>query len=425
MRVAIIGAGYAGLSAAVELCHAGINVCVFEAASTLGGRARGVSINNLTLDNGQHLCVGAYQQLLRQIALVGLDESKVFLRLPLGLSIYPQYQLRYASLPAPLHALSGLICSRGLSLSQRWQLLRALLHIKRRRQRIDKHLSVADWLQQCGQSAVMIRRLWEPLTLAILNTPLQEASAQYLWHSLADCLLSQTQHSDLLLPRCDLSTLFPDAARRYIQKHGGEVFTGEPVKQLRQHAQGWQINQYPTVFDQLICAVAPHQIKSLANTHEALQKLSEELKPWRWQPIYTIYLRYPPHIRLPYPLLAFNDGTAQWLFDRGQTHHQAGLFAAVISAEGQHQSIPHCVLADNIAQQIAQHFPHFPPVYWQQVIAEKRATFTCAPGLKRPTHHTNQPNLWLAGDYTENRYPATLEAAVASGISAAQRITKQ
>ena len=113
---------------------------------------------------------------------------------------------------------------------------------------------------------------------------------------------------------------------------------------------------------------------------------------------------------------------AQWLFDRGQLCGQDGLIGVVISASGAHQGLAHDDLARAVHAELAEIFPHLGKPQWHQVIAEKRATFSCTPGLSRPDNATPVAGLYLAGDYTASDHPATIESAVRSGVRAANLV---
>ncbi|MDK2123914.1 hydroxysqualene dehydroxylase HpnE [Parachitinimonas caeni] len=419
-RVAIIGGGYAGMAAAVELAAAGRQVAVFEAGKVLGGRARRLDVDGLVLDNGQHLVVGAYRELLRLMTQVGIDEASAFLRQPLDLSLHGQFSLRCPRLPAPLHVAAALLFARGLSLSERWQIVRAMEAAKRSGYRLQQDCSVAQWVTDTGQSPQVLQRMWEPLTLAALNTPVNVASAQVLLNVLRDSLGASRAASDFLLPRLDLSTTFPDAAARYIEQRGGQVRLGVMARHLQRLDDGWQFEGSDgQTFDTLICALPPHRASMLLGALPPLSGLCAQLDNWHYQPIYTVYLRYPPQCRLPKPIQGMLGGYVQWLFDRSDTHGQPGVLAAVISADGPHAQLGRDALAKAVAAEIRAAFPGFAAPLWHQVIAEKRATFACTPGLQRPANATGLPGLWLAGDYTAGDYPATLEGAVRSGVQAA------
>ncbi|WP_288843752.1 FAD-dependent oxidoreductase, partial [uncultured Deefgea sp.] len=217
--VAIIGGGYAGMAAAVELAAAGISVTVFEAGKVLGGRARRVArshqVGASAVDNGQHLLIGGYSELLRLMTQCGVDLSRVFLRLPMRLQVDPGFVLACPRLPAPLHLAVGLLLAKGLSWAERWALIRTIQISKWRGWRLAQDISVAQWLSHERQPASLIAKFWSPLTLAALNTPLELASAQVLLNVLRDSLGGARAASDLLLPRCDFSQLFPEPAAQY------------------------------------------------------------------------------------------------------------------------------------------------------------------------------------------------------------------
>jgi len=121
-------------------------------------------------------------------------------------------------------------------------------------------------------------------------------------------------------------------------------------------------------------------------------------------------------------MTGFFKKTSQWAFDRGQLCGQKGLISVIVSANGRHQELDHDELALNIAKELHQSFPQLAKPLWHKVIAEKRATFSCIPNLKRPGYLTEQANLLLAGDYTYSDYPSTIEGAIRSGNEAADLI---
>ncbi len=159
--------------------------------------------------------------------------------------------------------------------------------------------------------------------------------------------------------------------------------------------------------------MGPHQLKTL---------LPDIATEYSYQPIYTCYLQYPEHVKLSFPMLGLADGLVQWVFDRGRLTGERGLLACVISAQGDHQQLSLEELAERCHRELARALPGLPQPAWSRVIAEKRATVACVPGVKRPASNTNISNVFLAGDYTDPEYPPTLEAAVRSGVRAAQGV---
>ena len=121
-------------------------------------------------------------------------------------------------------------------------------------------------------------------------------------------------------------------------------------------------------------------------------------------------------------MVGLHQRFCQWLFDKGRIASQKGLIAAVISAEGIHQELSLEQLAQKVIAELRDEFSIVDTPEWHKVIAEKRATFCCSPGLQRPAQQTELPNFLLAGDYTAGDYPATLEGAVLSGIRCARLV---
>jgi squalene-associated FAD-dependent desaturase len=399
-RVAIVGAGYAGLACAVELADAGINVDIFEASRTLGGRARAVELDGLTVDNGTHILVGAYRETLRVLRKVGADETALNRR-SLHLEFADGFRLSAPKLPAPLHMAWALLTARGLAWTDKLAAIRFMRQQQSRHFRLPQDTTAAALFAE--QPERLRRYLWEPLCLAALNTPVAIASAQVFLNVLRDSLAADRAASDLLLPTTDLSKLFPEPAAKFIEAHGGKVHRSRRITSLNELS----------AFQHKVFAVAPYHLADL------LPDLT--LPPFHWQPIATVYLQYPADTLLPCPMLGMSGPHAQWLFDRGVLCGQPGLIAVIISGEGTWQVMDHEVLAATIHNEIATNLPNWPAPLRHWVIEEKRATFSCTPELERPAAAIGD-NLWLAGDHVAGDYPATLEGAVRSGIAVARSI---
>ena len=407
-RVAVIGGGYAGMAAAVTLASAGAPVTVFESAAIVGGRARRVHAHGRELDNGQHILLGAYSELLGLMRLVGVPSDAV-LRIPLELRFADGFSLRSFWLPAPFGLLGGLLALRRIRVGERIDAIRFMVRLRRSGFRVDPQLCVSRLLEIHGQSGRIGDYVWRPLCMAALNTPPAQASAQVFVNVLRDSLAGSQDASDLLLPRVDLSRLFPERAAEFIRTHAGEVRTGVTVREIEP---GMRIDG--AAYSRVILAVGLHQLKRFA-------PLLGEMPSYEYQPIYTCYLQYPGTTKLAFPMIGLVGGMVQWVFDRGALGGHPGLLACVISAEGAHEKMPHTELADACHHELARWF-RLPAPEWSQVIAEKRATPACSPALLRPPQQTPVAGLVLAGDYTDPEYPPVLEAAVRSGVRAARTV---
>jgi squalene-associated FAD-dependent desaturase len=397
-RVAVVGAGYAGMAAAVVLAKAGMPVTVLESGPVPGGRARRVTSLGIELDNGQHVLVGAYRTLYGLMHDVGVPQSAV-LRMPLEIRYARGFSLRRLWLPGRLGLAGGLLGARGISWRDRLGAVRFLRRLESARFALEHDRSVAELLAEHRQNGAIGHFLWRPLCVSALNTPPELASAKVFLAVLRDTLGAEVEASDLLLPAVDLSRLFPEPAAQYVRQHGGEVRLKETVRDL---------GALRATHRAVIVAVGPHQLKTLL----------PHAPKYTYQPIYTCYLQYAMNVRLPLPMLGLADGVVQWAFDRGALLGEKGRLACVISAQGDHQQLQGDELAERCHAELAAVVPGLGRPEWSRVIAEKRATITCS--MERPKLPLEPaPGLLLAGDYTDAEYPPTLEAAVRSGVRAA------
>nr|WP_089375592.1 hydroxysqualene dehydroxylase HpnE [Methylobacillus rhizosphaerae] len=432
-HVAIIGGGCAGLSAAAALARAGVRTTVFDSSHQLGGRARGIHWQGLTLDNGQHILLGAYARTLELLHLCGVAPDHGLMRLPLKLDMANEFSLSCPQyLPAPLHILAGLLQARGLSISERLAAVHFMASLKLRNFHLPADMPLQQLLEK--QPARLTQMLWEPLCLAAVNTPISEASAQVFLNVLRDSFARKKSDSDLLLPRADLSTLIAEPAARFIAQHGGYIKLNSAITSIQAHDDTLQLqDRYATVgrFSHVVVATSPFRVAELLHDLPNMHALIDTCTALEYQPIYTIYLQYPANTRLPDAMCGLANQLGQWVFDRGQLYGQEGLIAVVISAEGSHQNMPQETLATAVHHELQSAFPSIRQVapLWHKVIAEKRATFACRANMKRPLHATPHQRLWLAGDYVSTGdslqdYPATIEGAIRSGFQVAENILK-
>ncbi|MBI2275746.1 MAG: FAD-dependent oxidoreductase [Dechloromonas sp.] len=403
MKVAVIGGGWAGIAAAVELTAGGAQTTVFEAGRVFGGRARAVSLDGRTLDNGQHILLGAYRETLALMRRIGADPDRLLDRRPLQVRGPSGFRLALPKLPAPLNVAWGLLSAQGAGLGEKLATAWWMEGVKRRRFKLPQDTTVAHWLDAAGQTGCLRRHLWEPLCLAALNTPVERASAQLFANVLRDSLGSSRQaDTDLLLPRSDLGSVLPEPAGRWLSANGAGLRTGHRVKSIAPSETAIAIDGEP--FAAAILATAPQHAAGLWPAAAIADA---------YEPIATVYLQYAPDTVLPFPLLNLGGKFGQWVVDRGN-----GLLACVQSGHGAWEALDDAILTATLQAELA--LPG--PVVWRKVIREKRATFACHPGLRRPDMATTSRRLVLAGDYTWSDYPATLEGAVRSGLRAARHL---
>jgi squalene-associated FAD-dependent desaturase len=401
LKIAVIGGGWAGLAAAVELTTVGAEVTLFEAGRVLGGRARGVNIDGRQLDNGQHIMLGAYRDTLALMRRVGADPDQLFERRPLQVIDNTGFRLALPHLPAPLNVAWGLLTASTVDWKEKAKTAWWMESIKRRGFRLAQDITVAQWLDQAGQTGTLRRHLWEPLCLAALNTPAERASAQLFANVLRDSLGSaRREDTDLLLPRVDLGQLLPEPAGKWLSAHGAQIRLSRRVSQIAETENGIQVDD--ETFATAIIATAPQHVGAL---------WAAGATDYAFEPIATVYRNFEPKMKPRFPLSNRLGGHGQWVVDRGQ-----GLLACVLSGHGEWEKLDDEALIAALDQELG--LPN--PTGWSKVIREKRATFSALPGIHRPDCRTTDPRVFLAGDYTWADYPATLEGAVRSGRRAAQ-----
>ena len=474
-EVAVVGAGWAGLAAAIHLVRAGRQVRLLDAAPQAGGRARRITLNwkhplhganPVELDNGQHLLIGAYTEVLELLELLGaLDDARVDRR-PMRLAGSSGLLMErpgfadarpdaagigmsralVTSLLGPLTPLLALLGARGLSAASRWAMVRALAQLRLRNWRLPAGVNtVADWYVKARQPAELVERVWQPLAISALNTPADTACAATFIRVLRDSLGGPPGASDFVLPRRELSDLFVDPALAWLRQHGARLMLRTDVRKLERGATrryrivgGARHADDPVVLecDEVVLATPPYASARLLDGL-ADPDLVAALNSFRYLPITTAYLGWPADVvdgagadTLPSmpALLALEESAqrqrhAQWFFDRG-LHAHWRIAALVLSDSRAARELGDTRLADALIRQVAEELA-LPAPLQLSLIHEKRATIACTPDRPRLSTTAAWPRLpgvVLAGDYAYSDYPATLEGAVRSGRAAARSI---
>lgn len=449
--VIVIGAGWAGLAAAVALVEAGETVIVIEAAPQAGGRARALTLSfggsPVEVDNGQHLLIGAYRDTLALMRRVGVDPQQVMARIPMKLIGPSGFFLQAATLPAPFHPLNlaiGLVTARGLPWSHRWAMIRLMRRLKQQGPAAcPSAMTVSQWLALEDQPTGLITRIWSPLCIGALNTPPEQACARTFARVLNDALLGEAGAADFLMPHGTLSDILPNPAMSWLEARGAQVRLRSVSRavhpdlgpEMRPDSQkGWLVDTDTGTLaaSQVILAVPPNQIARLLDqTLSAAQRAPFEA--FEYEPIATVWLGWESPLDLPAITMLDEDPSAgqhgQWLFARtapkdGPVRSLAGV---VVSAAGRAQAQGGSLaqaLAKQVAAQVAEQLDCPVPEH-ARAIVDKRATIRCSPD--RPRIDTDAlaphcPGLFLAGDWVWHDYPATIESAVRSGLAAANRV---
>jgi hypothetical protein len=278
--------------------------------------------------------------------------------------------------------------------------------------------------------AAAARRLWSPLCVAALNTPVSRACGQVFANVLEAAFAGTRQDSDLLFASADLSALFPEPALAYVVASGGRSLLRTRARIVSVDAEGVSVEHGArTRFDAAIAAVGPHQVDAtlprgspFVATHAAADALS-------YEPITTAWLGYASRTPLRGTMARLDDAPGQWVVDRPEVLARASadparpalaqLMAVVISTSGVHDALAPAALAAACDAQLRRLAPGWPPLAWSQTISERRATYACTPDRAIVASSRPHPRIALAGDWIDREFPATIEAAVRTGVQAA------
>lgn len=423
-QVAVIGAGWAGLAAAVQCVELGYNVTVYETASGPGGRARVVERPDGAIDNGQHILIGAYQETLKLLQTVGVDPMQVLMRQALAL-VNPQglglALRRHQHLGDVLAALWR---HPTWSPRAKYSLLSHSLQWWRQGFRCRDTTTVQMLCHRLAPE--VFENLIEPLCLAALNTPAQQASASIFLQVLKDSVFGPAGACDLLLPRVHLSALLPHPASTWLASRGVRLHYGTRVLSIHSEAEEsgptgvWRVDGAP--FDAVILACTSPEAARLTRTIAPLW--SRTAQQLAFETIATTWVQCDG-LCLANAMTMLRTGPAQFAFDHGQLGGPPGQLTLVASAANRYDHLSNQELGELMAQQVVEELLDSRPAqpHLKYVLRDRRATWVASVGVARPAARV-AAGLWAAGDYVDGPYPSTLEGAVRSGLAAAQAVLR-
>ena len=438
----VIGGGLAGLSAACALADRGITVTLIERRNYLGGRAFSFidPETGMELDNGQHVflrCCTEYIGFLKKIG--ALSQTTLQSRLQVTVADKAGNRGVLAStrfLPAPLDLLPSLLRYRHLALMDRLRVIRGMLSIRRtnrerERERLEA-MSFREWLVSHGQNDRTIAALWELITLPILNDSIDSVSAYMGIMAFQDSLLAGKGMADLGYSRVGLSTLVTDGARDYIESRGGRLLVGRRVSGLVSkdgRVTGVRVGDEVIEADAVVTSTPWDALERLLDASELpVEVASVETPQLEWAPIVALHIGYDGPV-MKEPFLTVVDSPIQWVFNRSQMQDSADAGARLlvsISAAWHEAGMS----SDELRHMADAELRHVLPktadtsMTYFRVVKQPQATFRCLPGVQaqRPSQTSTVPGLFLAGDWTQTGWPATMESAVRSGAMAAAAV---
>jgi len=455
-RVAVIGGGLAGITAALSLRDAGAAVTLLESRPRLGGAASSYSRGGMVIDNGQHVflrCCSSYQELLARLGVTDQvsiqDRFDVTVLTGTGIG---SARLRRSSLPSPLHLAGALAGYPLLSLAERARVGRAALAFRfadPASPDLDQQ-RLGDWLAARGQDERARRRLWDLFIISALNISGDDASVGLAATVIKTALLGRRDAADIGMARVPLGQLHADATAGLLARLGAEVRLGARAASIeRLPGGGFRIGlsrgeagadgDAPPVgappvgassmlADAVVLAVPPGQATRLAASAGITQ--APDFEQLGYSPIVNVHVIYDRKV-MQLPFVAAVDSPVQWVFDKTrQSGLRAGQYLAVsLSAADDFVDVPTAALRQLFLPALEQLFPAAAGAGITDffVTRERRATFRQGPGsgALRPGAATSVPGLVLAGAWTDTGWPDTMEGAVRSGQNAARELAGQ
>ena len=435
----VIGAGFAGLSAAVRLARLGGRVLVLEARGRLGGRATAFEDRETGefVDNGQHVLVGCYRETYSFLGEIGALEH-VRLQPQLGLTMIDpsgrRSRLSCPLLPAPLHLVAGIMEWEALTWSDRLAALQMVtpLRLAKRALAPAAHViaaspgeTVETWLIRHGQTDRLREMLWGPLALAALNQPSTQAAAPVFARVLAEMFSADPLAAAIGLPTRPLAQMYAEPSRRYIERCGGTVRTGSAATikigtdatiSVASGTTRWTAGT-------VIAAVPWHALPELfEGDASALQPTLARCRDMTASPIVTVNLWLDRSI-LDEPFVGLPGRAMQWVFEKRHIFGERASHLSLVSSGA--SSLVSCTnpeLIEMACDELRQAIPRAKgaELLNATVVREPLATFSLAPGQPpRPGTVTEVRGFYLAGDWVATGLPATIEGAVRSGHRAA------
>ncbi len=431
--VIIIGGGFAGVSAAVQLANKNYKIALLEKRPFLGGRAYSFTEakTKMTVDNGQHLMMGCYHETIKLLEILGtrhLLQLQNQLTVPLATS-QNLFLLKCKNFPGQLHLLSGLLGLTAFSIKEKFNLIRMLLKIKKLRGPLDiwDNTNCETFLQQQHQSTHSISVFWEPFILATLNQTPAHASAALLIAVLKQALLGSKQDALLAFATTGLSNLFADAASSYLKSKSVDIFYQTQMQSLKNTTDGWQLlstQQNLFAAKNIILAVPPTALLKM----DIPTELKKDLHQIKSSPILSINL-WIKDWQLPQDFCGLITSPLHWVFNKAKlVKSNANYLSCLISACEDIIHLSNEDLVKMAIQELQKYFSDFNSanIYHSQVIREREATYGNAINSwqLRPQQQTNLPGIYLAGDWTQTELPSTIESAVKSGVLAAKQLMR-
>ena len=424
----IIGGGLAGLSSAVFLTNKGLDLELIEASPKLGGRTYSFfnKEKDIEIDNGQHILMGSYFNTFEFLKIIGSDKIPEY-QSKLKVEYYKKdgvkYFLKSPHKFYPLNLIHALLNYKALTFQEKINALKFIIGLVFIKNDFNIDKNVEEYLVGNDQSQNAIKSIWELLTVSVLNTNINEASASMFLFILKKMFFEGNKASIIVLPKVPLSKLFIEPTEEYFRKNkikfscseAAISFTTENNKIVKVNTTKREISD----FDNLILSGSHHAIKKI---NSITPIISNEILNLETSSIITIHIWLKKKILVD-KFVGLIDSKIHWVFDN-DTH-----ISIVISAADEFINLKNSEIFDLTVKELILYLPEFSKdnIVDYKVLKEKRATFKCTKNNEqlRSKIRSDFENMTFAGDWTNTKLPGTIEGAILSGKSASEEIFKK
>lgn len=427
--VVIVGAGLAGLSTAVAMAPHGYDITILEARSRLGGRASSFYDPGSTewVDTCQHVSMGcctAFHDFCKTIGVLPLLEPQQTL-------FFQTTDRRISRFkadpwPAPFHLARALASAHYLTMGEKLRVAYGVLRLVTEKK--DRDEPLLPWLKKHGQTERTIRRFWAVVLVSALNDTVDHLGTKYARKVFVDGFLKDRHGFTVHVPTVPLARLYGEELRAWFRKWNVTIREDCAVRSVELPENQFRLalrSGTELLADRVVLAVPFDRVKALLPDEWANRPEFANIGKLSPSPITSVHVWTDREV-MTRPHVVVVDGLGHWIFNRGRIGSGEWYLQVVISATRElatwgREQITEAVLAElhRLLPELAQ-----AKVLRSRVITEHKATFSAVPGVDelRPTQSTSIPGLFLAGDYTQTGWPATMEGAVRSGQLAAGAI---
>ncbi len=436
--VLVAGGGLAGITTACELVDAGLRVTLLEKRRYLGGRAYSYvdKRSGVEVDNGQHVFLGCcthYIRLLKRLGVWHKVNLQKRLRVRVIDKVWGESVLESAALPPPLHLLPSLLRFRSLTPTEKVRAAYAMTRIRslnRAARRDLDNITFADWLRTQGQSENAIRGFWNLIVQPTLNGDVTTVCADLALMVFQEGFLRNRTGANVGWAKMGLSALLAEAARKYIESRGGAVRLGEGVSGVHVDDGRVVVSRPSEQADYLVLALDPRSLMTRLPKSLREEPFFGRIGKLESSPIVNVHMWYDRRVT-DMEFAAFLNTPMQWTFNKSKMWGQEGdgqYLDISLSGAEEFADMPTRDIVELFRREVHSLFPPARTAELKRalVVKQREATFAARPGVSRlrPGQRTPIANLFLAGDWTDTGWPATMESAVRSGLLAAREVLR-